>query len=55
MTHTAKVAAAHIAPVFMDKTASAEKAAHWVTKAGAEGGAAAGLPRSFPAGVSILD
>ncbi|MAB27473.1 MAG: hypothetical protein CL580_07450 [Alteromonadaceae bacterium] len=37
MTETVKVAAAHIAPVFMDKTASAEKAAHWVTKAGAEG------------------
>ena len=30
MTHTVKVAAAHIAPASMDKTAIAEKAAHWV-------------------------
>ena len=55
MTQTAKVAAAHLAPVLMNKIASAEKAAHWVTKAGAEGVQLLVFPELFFAGVSLLD
>jgi nitrilase len=36
MARTVKLAAAHVAPVFMDAHASAEKAAQWIAKAGTE-------------------
>lgn len=37
MTNNVKIAAAHVAPVFMDAMASAEKAAAWIDKAGTDG------------------
>ena len=37
MARTVKLAAAHLAPVFMDAMASAEKACQWIKKAGSEG------------------
>ena len=36
MTRQVKLAAAHVAPVFMDAMASAEKAVEWIKKAGRE-------------------
>lgn len=37
VSRTLKVAAAHIAPVFMDATASAQKASQWIARAASEG------------------
>ena len=37
MARIVKLAAAHVAPVFMDVQSSTEKAAQWITRAGAEG------------------
>lgn len=37
MSATLRIGAAHLAPVFMDPMASAEKAAAWIRKAGGEG------------------
>ena len=37
MPRNCKLAAAHVAPVFMDAMASAEKAASWIARAGEEG------------------
>jgi nitrilase len=37
MARNVKVAAAHVAPVFMDPLASAERAAEWIARAGAQG------------------
>ena len=37
MARNVKIAAAHLAPVFMDAMASAEKAAQWIERAGTEG------------------
>jgi len=47
MSRNITVAAAHVAPVFMDALASAEKAAEWIARAGALGARLVVFPEVF--------